>query len=141
MVTGKSGLSSGPSGRPGKLDGWALFTGLALLMMGTVDFLRGLNLSSYDRAKLNVIGIENPDTWTFVFMIVGVVVIAAGFGAFTRATWARYAGMFGVFLAAAVNGFFLMSDIGGAAGVALLLDFFVLYALTIKGDEHGGSAA
>ena len=139
MVTGKSELSSGPVRDSGKIDGWALFTGLALLMMGTVDFLRGLNLSSYDQAKLDVVGIDNPDTWTFVFMIVGVIVIAAGFGAFTRAGWARYAGMLGVFLAAAVNGFFLMSDIGGGAGVVLILDFVVLYGLTVKW-ESGASA-
>lgn len=124
-----------------RLDGWALFTGLALLMMGTVDFLRGLNLSSYDGEKIaNVFGIDNPDTWSIVFMIVGVIVIAAGFGVFTRTGWARYGGMLGVFIAAVVNGFFLMSDIGGAAGVALILDFVVLYGLTVKWPASGVSA-
>jgi hypothetical protein len=122
------------------VDGWALFTGLALLMMGTASFLRGLNLSSYEQEKLDVIGIENPDTWAIVFMVVGVIVIAAGFGAFTRARWARYGGMLGVFVSAAVNGFFLMSDIVNGSGITLILNFVVLYGLTVKWPDGGASA-
>jgi hypothetical protein len=141
MSTGKDFVGTGPVRDPGQSShGWAMFTGLALIMIGVGDVLRGLNWSSYDEAKIkNVFGIDNPDTWATIFLVVGIVVIFAGFGAFTRARWARWVGIAAVFLAAIINAFFMMSEVQSIAGIGFALDLFLLYALTVRWDEGKAS--
>jgi hypothetical protein len=120
-------------------QGWGLFSGLALIMIGTSDFLRGLNFSSNSNPLVNAVDIKHPQTWGFVFLVVGVVVIAAGFGVFTKRPWAKKVGIAAVLLAALINAFFLLSPIESASGIALALNMFVLWALTVK--WYGGGAS
>jgi len=112
--------------------GWAMFSGLALLMIGAGDVLRGLNFTAYGDKLTNVVGIDNPDAWASIFIVVGVLVIAAGCGTFSRAGWAQKVGIAGVLLAAVGNAFFMLSPIQSAAAIGFALDMFVLYALTVK---------
>lgn len=142
MSTGKDFVGVGPVREPGPGgQGWTVFSGLGLILIGLVALLQGLNLGAYDADKLeNVVGIEDPGRAATILFVIGIVVMAAGLGVFSKKSWARVVGLVAVFLAVVVNAWFMLSPIQSAAGISLILDLTLLYALTVRWDGEGASA-
>lgn len=138
MATGKDFVGIGPV-REGSIGhGWTIFSGLGLMLLGVVAMLQGLNLGAYDAEKLeNVVGIEDPGRAATILLVVGLLIMAAGFGVFSGKSWARIVGIAAVFLAVLINAWFIMSPIQSAAGISLILDFTLLYALTVRWEGKG----
>ena len=76
----------------------------------------------------------NLETWGWIYLIVGIVILLAGFGVFQRAQWARWVGILAAMLGIVVE-FFWMFQTPGRSLVYIVLASLVIYALTVYGDK------
>jgi hypothetical protein len=75
--------------------------------------------------------------WGWIHLIVGVIVIAAGYGVFSGATWARVVGITLASLSAVANFFFIPYQPIWAL-LIIALDVLVIAALAAYGPEEAG---
>jgi hypothetical protein len=75
-----------------RINGFILFAGIMMAILGTMSAINGLialfNDEAYIVTDQNVIGLDFT-TWGWVHLIVGIIVVFAGFGLMSGAIWAR----------------------------------------------------
>jgi hypothetical protein len=118
--------------------GWQLFAGMLLVVVGAFNCVDGLVAISNANYFSNVTAgtddlpiTDNVRTWGWVVLIAGVVMIAAGFGVFSGAMWARIAAI----VIIAVNmlmQFTYLAHFPLWSFTMILLDVMVIYALAVK---------
>jgi hypothetical protein len=117
--------------------GWTTFAALMMLLIGFWHAMAGLvaiiNDSFYAAAREYVFSF-NTTTWGWIHLIVGIIVLLAGWGLFRGAVWARTIGV-------------IMAAISGIVGFAWLPYFpfwgvifiasavAVIWALTAHGRD------
>lgn len=126
------------------VSGWtiglAVFAGVMLMLVGIFHALAGLAAIIDD--KYFVVGVNYAyefDTtgWGWIHLILGVVVIAAGYGVFSGAAWARVVGITLASLSAIANFFFIPYQPVWAM-LIIALDVLVIAALAAYGPEEAG---
>lgn len=120
--------------------GFAVFAGVMLMLVGIFHALAGLAAIIDD--KYFVVGVNYAyefDTtgWGWIHLILGVVVIAAGYGVFSGAAWARVVGITLASLSAIANFFFIPYQPVWAM-LIIALDVLVIAALAAYGPEEAG---
>jgi hypothetical protein len=90
------------AGRPSY--GWKSFCAIMLMIVGFLNVMDGLvAITQTDRVKSQINAqlplFDNVKTWGWIVLIVGIIVILAGFGLLAGSTWARVVGI----LVASVN--------------------------------------
>lgn len=124
---------SHPERIPGP-TGWAVFAGVILLMVGSLDFLYGL--AAVLNNQVVVVGghgaiIADLTTWGWVNMILGGILVLTSLGLFTAAGWARWTAVVFVTLnAVAQIGVFTVAPLW--AFIVILLSVLVIYNLTVN---------
>lgn len=124
---------SHPERIPGP-TGWAVFAGVILLMVGSLDFLYGL--AAVLNNQVVVVGghgaiIADLTTWGWVNMIIGGILVITSLGLFTAAGWARWVAVFfATFNAVAQIGVFTVAPLW--AFIVILLSVLVIYNLTVN---------
>lgn len=117
--------------------GWVYFAGAMLLAVGGTQIIAGL-VGVFHRSfyvvTTNGLVAFNYAAWGWISIALGVLVLLTGLGVWAGATWARVAGVFLAVLAmldsfAFITAYPLWSLIG------VVLNSFVIYALTIHGSE------
>jgi hypothetical protein len=126
-----------PTRRERKAHRWLTFAGLMLILAGALDFFDGLwALSAQDTGFDALFFDDNIEAWGWFYLILGIVLVLAGFGVFARAPWAVMAGI-AVSLVAATLNFFWIFVYPLASIVIVTLNVLVAYALTVYGlDEE-----
>jgi hypothetical protein len=121
------------------VSGWAVggiaFAGTVMVMTGTFQVLEGLVALFNDEffvVTRNYTFDLDVTAWGWIHLIIGVVVLATGFGLFARATWA---GVFGILIAAlsAISNFFFIPYYPLWALLLIGLNVWVIWALTRPG--------
>jgi hypothetical protein len=81
---------------------------------------------------------HNLDTWGWIYVIVGAVVVVAGISVFFRAAFGVVVGIAAAFVQAFFAFFWIFSPYWPAALVILALDMLVIYALSnpTTGDDY-----
>ena len=124
-----------------KGDSWLTFAGLMLILAGALTFMDGLwawTLSSSERAgssgdlKLYALFSNNLNTWAWVYLIAGGVLVVAGFAVFARVKWAVVVGIFAGLVGATLNMLWIF-DYPFTAFVLVALNILVVYGLTVYG--------
>lgn len=126
------------------VSGWtvglAVFGGVMLTLVGVFHVLTGLAAIIDD--KFFVVGVNYAyefDTtgWGWIHLIYGVILIAAGYGIFSGATWAR---VVGITLASisAIGSFFFIPYEPVWSVLIIALDVLVIGALAAYGPEEAG---
>jgi hypothetical protein len=120
--------------------GFVVFAGVMLMLVGVFHALAGLAAIIDD--QYFVIGPNyaydlDTTAWGWIHLIVGVIVIAAGYGVFSGATWARVVGITLASLSAIANFFFIPYQPGWAL-LIIALDVLVIGALAAYGPEEAG---
>ncbi|HZE28461.1 MAG TPA: hypothetical protein VE055_00070 [Gaiellaceae bacterium] len=118
--------------------GWIRFAGILLLVIGSIDFFEGLIAvirSNYYAVTPNQIIVFDTTTWGWIMMIWGIVLLAAGLGLSTGATWARWF----TIVAGSLNFLIQLGFVGNAAYplwalASLTLTAIVLYAVMVRWD-------
>src|ERR1700750_1207454 len=75
---------------------------------------------------------SNLDTWGWIYLIVGAVVVIAGMMVFFRGAFGIWVGIFAALVQALFAFFWIFSPYWPSALVILTLDLLVLYALSSR---------
>jgi hypothetical protein len=116
-----------------KADRWLAFAGLMLILSGLLNLFDGLWALRRDDTAVDTLFFENNlDGWGWLYLLLGIALIAAGFAVFARARWAVVFGIAIGLLAATLN-FFWIFAFPIATAVVVTLNILVVYALTMYG--------
>jgi hypothetical protein len=122
-------------------SGWAIgfsaFAGAMMLMIGFFHAVAGLAALFNNKVYAvtpNYIFTLNITTWGWLHLILGIVVLLAGFGVFTGAVWARTVGVIIAVISAIANFAFLPYYPLWAMAI-IAVDVAVIWALTTHGRD------
>ncbi len=117
--------------------GLTVFAGVMMIMVGVFQAIQGLVALFND--TFYVVGEKwtfqfDITTWGWIHLLVGVLLVLAGFFLFTGAVWARAIGIAAVAGSAVLN--FMWLPYYPMWGVLVIaLDVFVIWALTVHGRD------
>lgn len=118
-------------------SGGALFASLLMIIGGTMGALQGIagiSKGSFYLVPADYWITVSTTTWGWTHLVIGVVLIAAGLGVMTGATWARWLGIAIVSVAAVVN--FLFIPVQPFWSITLLaLDMWIIHSLAVHKRE------
>ena len=134
-------MSNGDSNLRG--TGWITFAGIVLIIVGVVSIFDGIWAFRYSNqvedlpddslAKL-VFFEDNLTAWGWIWLILGIVILVAGIGVFSRQQWARWTGI--VVASLAILGNLSWAAIQGSqALIGTLMAILVIYGLAAHGGE------
>jgi len=117
-------------------SGWISFAGLMIIIIGGLDFFQGLIAVIRDEYYVvtpQQIVVFDLTTWGWIMMIWGVILLLAGFGLLSGATWARWFSI----VVLSLNVIAQLGFVGSAvyplwALTVLALTIVVLYALIVR---------
>jgi hypothetical protein len=117
--------------------GWAIFAGMMMIMIGSFHAIAGLAAiieDSFYAVTPNYVFEFDSTTWGWIHLIMGIVVVLAGFGVFSGAVWARTIGVIMALISAIANFAFIPYSPFFSITI-IIVDIFVIYALTAHGRE------
>lgn len=126
---------------PTEPTGWAgmvVFGAMMMILLGAFHAIAGLvaifNESYFYVSSQDLVVSVNYDGWGWAHLIVGAVALAAGFGLFTGAMWARVLGIT-VAVVSAIANFVWLPAFPLWAITMITLDVLVIYAIAAHGRE------
>ena len=126
-------------GRVEEVSGWAVggiaFAGTVMVMIGVFQALEGIVAIANDEffvVTRNYTFDLDVTAWGWIHLILGLVVLATGFGLFARSTWAGVTGII-ICLLSAISNFFFIPYYPVWALVVIGLNVWVIWALTRPG--------
>jgi hypothetical protein len=117
--------------------GWTAFAGIMMIMMGIWWAISGLVAIFNDEFYLvtqNWIFQFDVSTWGWIHLLLGIVILASGFGLFSGAVWARTVGV----IIAVVSGlvaFAWLPYYPVWAIIFIVISVGVIWALTVHGRD------
>jgi hypothetical protein len=121
--------------------GWIVFAGIVMIIAGANMFINGLwalNASNAVVARFKdtlLFADTNLDTWGWIYVIVGGIVVLAGIFVFMRARWAVMVGIVAATVQAVLAFFWVFSPYWPGALIIIVIDMLVLHALVSYGDR------
>jgi hypothetical protein len=117
--------------------GWAVFAGVILVILGSLNFFWGL-AGILEDENLIVGGegviIVDLTAWGWASLILGAIQVVVGFGLFAAQGWARWAGVFFAALAA-IGQIGIVTAFPIWSFIVILLSVLVIYNLTARWEE------
>jgi len=117
--------------------GWIYFASMMMLILGGLQAISGLVAlfrHSFYATTAHGLVVWNYTTWGWINLIIGILVVITGMALASGRTWARVVASLIVVLNAIDNLVFLPAYPIWSI-IALIIDGFVLYALTVHGRE------
>jgi hypothetical protein len=122
--------------------GWIVFGGILMVLAGADMLINGLwalnanvALTTQFKGKL-LFEDGNLDTWGWIYVILGFVVLVAGLCVFARQHWAVSVGIVLALIQAIFAFFWLFTDFWQAALLTIVLDMLVIYGLSTYGERR-----
>jgi len=128
--------------RRGRGTGWIVFAGIVMILAGgnmAINGLWALHASSQVEKSFGdtlLFSSSNLDTWGWIYLIVGAVVLIAGITVFFRAGFGVWVGTIAAVVQALFAFFWIFSPYWQGALVIIALDLFVIYALSPTPDRE-----
>jgi hypothetical protein len=129
-----------PSRRGG--TGWIIFAGIVMIIAGANMFINGLWALHASSAQANTVKAtllfadSNLDTWGWIYVIVGGIVLLAGIFVFLRQRWAVMVGIIAATVQAILAFFWIFSPYWPGALIIIVIDMLVLHALVAYGQRE-----
>ena len=118
--------------------GWIAFAGIMMVVLGTFHVFQGLvallNDTYFVVDKNGLVVHASYTTWGWTHIVIGLVVLVAGFSVFTGRVWARVVGTLVALLSALVSVAFLAAQPLWSL-VIIALDVVIILALTVHGSD------
>ena len=121
-------------------DGWVLFAGVLLLMLGTLNFIEGLAAignAHFFTANANYIA-GSLNTWGWVVLCIGVLEWAVGVGVFIKNQFSRWVGVV-VLAGNAIVQLMMIPAYPFWSLTIFTLDILAIYGLIAYGKRIAGS--
>jgi len=128
--------------RRGRGTGWIVFAGIVMILAGgnmAINGLWALHASSQVEKSFGdtlLFSSSNLDTWGWIYLIVGAVVVVAGIMVFFRAAFGMWIGIIAALVQAFFAFFWLFSPYWPASLVIIALDMLVIYALGTTAEDR-----
>jgi hypothetical protein len=117
--------------------GFTYFAGFMMVMIGFFDMIVGfaaLFKKDFYAVTPNYVFHFNTSTWGWIHMLLGLIVLLAGFALFTGAVWARTLGVIMAVVIAITN--FAFIPIYPVFSIVIIATcVFVIWALTAHGRD------
>jgi hypothetical protein len=117
--------------------GWTAFAGIMMIMMGgwwLINGLVGLFNSEFYVVTVRWIFQFDISTWAWIHLILGIIVLLAGFFLFKGAVWARTVGVIIAVIAALVS-FAWLPYYPIWAVLFIVVSIAIIWALTAHGRD------
>jgi hypothetical protein len=118
--------------------GWVGFGGMMMILVGMFGAIEGLVALFKDEyylvTKNDLLVSVDFTAWGWTHLILGILVLAAGFGVLAGQTWARAVGIVLAMISATVNLAFLAAYPVWST-IVITLDVIVIWALAVHGRE------
>lgn len=118
-----------------KGSGWLTYSGIMLIIAGAVSIFDAIWAFRYDDTIVDLVFLEeNLAAWGVIWLILGAVLIGAGFAVMNKTPWARWTGI-------VAAGFAIVSNLSWAQVqpqqglIGALLAALVVYGLAVYGAE------
>ena len=117
-----------------KGTGWVTYSGIMLIVAGAAALVDSIWAFRYDDTVADLVLFEdNLAVWGWIWLVVGVLLIAAGFAVFNAAPWARLVGI--VFASVAIVSNLSWAQIQPQQGlIGAALAALVVYGLAAHSD-------
>jgi hypothetical protein len=119
-------------------SGWIAFAGIMLILVGALDIVNGLWALDHKNTAAAEIASQlmyaNLETWGWIMLIWGVVVVVAGFLVFSRSQFGRWIGIIAASITMIVNMTWIVAYPLASLAV-VFLSALVLYALIVYGGR------
>jgi len=115
--------------------GWVMFAGIILITVGIFQAFAGLVGILEDQfyaVTPDYVVQFDATTWGWIHMIVGLIVVAAGFGIFSGNVLARTVGVFAA-LGSMISVFFWLPWYPVWGVIVIAMDIAIIWALTVHG--------
>ena len=118
--------------------GWLVFSGIMLILVGLLDIVSGIRaIGAQDTQFDTIFWDNNIEAWGWFYLIVGIVLLVAGFAIFNRARWAVWVGIAAAVFAAVVNMWWVFAYPVHSL-ITVIVSALIIYGLTVYGlDEEG----
>ena len=131
--------SSAAGARPvsGAAVGFAVFAGSLMIMMGSFHGIVGLAAifkNEFFLVSPNYLFELDVTAWGWLHLLGGVLVLAAGFGLFTGAVWARSIGVL-IAIGSGIVNFMWLPYYPVWSALMIALDVAIVWALTVHGRD------
>ena len=123
--------------QPSDWTGWINFAGFMMIVMGVLQSISGLAALLNDEWLLVTqerLLVFDFTTWGWVHLILGVVVLAAGFAVMRGAVWARIIGVMIAMFSLVLNLAYANTNPIWSLAV-VVIDVLIIYALTVRGGD------
>jgi len=118
--------------------GWVIFAGFVLIVVGCINVIQGLvailKHTVYVVPSSQLTVTTSYTTWGWALLIWGIIMALAGLGLFSAKGWARWFAILVVFVNL-IGQFAWFPAFPLWSMVAIALDIFVLFALTVRWSE------
>lgn len=117
--------------------GWTAFAAFGLMLIGFFHAIAGITAIANDQFFVlteEYIFKFDVTSWGWVHLVLGLVVVLAGFGLFSGAVWARTVGVIVAGLSIILN-FAWLPWYPVWSIVMITASFFVIWALTVHGRD------
>ena len=118
--------------------GWVIFAGFVLIIVGCINAIQGLvaifKHTVYVLPSSQLVVTTDYKAWGWTLLIWGIIMALAGLGLFSAKSWARWFAIFVVFINL-IGQFAWFPAFPLWSMVAIALDIFVLFALTVRWSE------
>jgi hypothetical protein len=116
--------------------GWLVFSGIMLILVGLFDVVNGIRaIGAQDTAFDAIFWDNNVEAWGWFYLIVGVVLLAAGIAIFSRARWAMLVGIAAAVAGAVLNMLWIFVYPIHSL-ITILVCVLIAYGLSIYGLEQ-----
>jgi hypothetical protein len=118
-----------------KGSGWVTYAGIMIVVAGFVSILDAIWAFRYDDTLADLVLFEDDlAVWGWIWLILGVLLLVAGFGIFSGETWARWTGI--VFASLAILSNLSWAQVQPQQGlIGAILAALVVYGLAAHGDS------
>jgi hypothetical protein len=128
--------------RRGRGTGWIVIAGVLMILAGgnmAINGLWALHASSQVEKTFGdtlLFSSSNLDVWGWIYLIVGAVVLIAGFMVFFRVAFGMWVGIIVAVVQAFFAFFWIFSPYWPGALVIIALDLLVIYALGTTSEDR-----
>ncbi len=118
-----------------KGSGWMVFASIMLVVAGIGNFIWGITAVARNQLLVNKLLFANLTFWGIIFMILGVLLVAAGFAVLNKAGWARIFGI--IFCSLSIIFYFMVIWAYPVWSVMVIaIDVLIIYGLAEYGERE-----